>query len=163
MEKEKAWRKAQWEPAPLEQLTPAERCRREQIGKNEQRRQGIFFAPAVPLESPTPEKRAPDIEPKQEPVKEPEPEPVLEPEPEPEAQAMSEPTPGKQAAVPAEPTPAAEMPPLPQGASPPAPGSGAVSTDKLKMQKPHDVPVPAPKRPRPESGKVPFSYSTWKW
>ena len=159
VEKEKAWRKAQWEPAALEQLTPAERCRREQIGKNEQRRQGIFSPPAVPLGSPTPEKRAPDIEPKKEPVKEPEPEPVLEPK----AQAMSEPKPGKQAAVPAEPTPAAEMPPLPQGASPPATGSGAVSTDKLKMQKPHDVPVPAPKRPRPESGKVPFSYNAGTW
>ena len=154
-EKEKAWRKAQLEPVPLEQLTPAERSRREQMEENERRRRGIFSAPAVRA-------RAPDIEPK-EPVKGPEDEPKekpakkpeAEPKREPGAKAMSGPKPKKQAVVPVEPAPAAEMPPASQVASPPVPGSGAVFADKLRMQEPHDVPVPAPKRFRLESG-IPF-------
>ena len=41
-EKEKAWRQAQLEPAPVEQLTPAERARREKMQANERQRQCFF-------------------------------------------------------------------------------------------------------------------------
>ena len=41
-EKEKAWRQAQLEPAPVEQLTPAERARLEKMQANERQRQCFF-------------------------------------------------------------------------------------------------------------------------
>ena len=116
-EKEKAWRQAQLKPPPMEQLTPAERARQEQMQANERRRQGFFSerpsdtpeAAGTPAKTSARPARGAEMAQalEEEPAKEPEPEAEqepqaeqeLEPEPEPRLERAQEQGPGLQPSV----------------------------------------------------------------